>query len=56
MDKEFSSEENLLLINQQKITVQRKKIDSQREVALSVQAITEDERNWIRQVLNEADC
>ncbi|MCY8940262.1 hypothetical protein, partial [Peribacillus frigoritolerans] len=48
MDKELSSEEILQLINQQKIA-------DQREVALSVQAITEDERNWIRQVLSAGD-
>ncbi|KRF59808.1 hypothetical protein ASG99_27060 [Bacillus sp. Soil768D1] len=52
MDNELSSEEILRLINQQKIANQRKKIDYQRAVALSVQAITEDERNWIRQVLS----
>ncbi|MGG4266192.1 GIY-YIG nuclease family protein [Peribacillus simplex] len=48
MDKELSSEEILKLITQQKIA-------DQREVALSVQAITEDERNWIRQVLSAGD-
>lgn len=52
MDNELSSEEILRLINQQKIADQRKKIAYQKAVALSVQAITEDERNWLRQVLS----
>lgn len=39
MDNELSSEEILRLINQQKI-------DYQKTVALSVQAIKEDELNW----------
>ncbi len=52
MGNELSQEEILQLINQQKIADHRKKINYQRAVALSVQAITEDERNWIREILS----
>ncbi|MBZ5752184.1 excinuclease ABC subunit C [Metabacillus rhizolycopersici] len=55
MSNEFSQEEILRLINQQKIAVHRTEINYQRAVALSVQAITEDERNWIRQILSAED-
>lgn len=47
MDNE-KSQEILRLITEQKIAYQR-------AVALSAQALTEDERNWIRQVLSDYD-
>jgi hypothetical protein len=55
MDNKLSSEEILRLIKQQNIAEQRKKIDFQREVAQSVQALKEEERNWIREVLSDYD-
>lgn len=55
MGNVLSQEEILRLINQQKIANHRKGINYQRAVALSVQEITEDERNWIRQILSAMD-